>query len=122
MLSDKIKELRKNKGLSQQGLAKKLDISPSTIAMIESGKREGNKETLSKIASYFGVTLDYLYGMEEKKVIIQKDKSSIIENFIDDLIDEGIITDPDKLDEQTSKMILNAVKAQIALRMQKKGK
>ena len=51
-----IKELREEKGISQVELSKKIGVSSSTIAMIESGAREGSLKNLKKIADYFGVT------------------------------------------------------------------
>lgn len=119
MVSKRIKSLRAERKITQKELADAIDISSSTIAMIESGKREGNRETLTKIATYFGVSIDYLYGIEEKKPFIKKSRVSIIESFIDDLIEDGIITNPNDIDKETEQMILNAVKAQIALKMKK---
>lgn len=60
MFSLKLKELREDKGLSQQALAMKLNISQSTVGMWESGKREPNFETVKQIADFFKVSVDYL--------------------------------------------------------------
>lgn len=60
MFSLKLKELREEKGLSQQALAMKLNISQSTVGMWESGKREPNFETVKQIADFFKVSVDYL--------------------------------------------------------------
>lgn len=54
-LGERLKELRNEAKLSQKDLAKKLGLSSSTIGMIESGKREGNKETIQKIANFLGL-------------------------------------------------------------------
>jgi len=62
MFKDRLKELRYKKELSQRELASILNLSPSTIAMYETGQREPDAETLSKIADFFGVTIDYLLG------------------------------------------------------------
>ena len=62
MFKDRLKELRYKKELSQRELASILNMSPSTIAMYETGQREPDAETLSKIADFFGVTIDYLLG------------------------------------------------------------
>lgn len=120
MTSEKLKQLRKLKGISQRELAKRLNVSCSTIAMIESGKRDGSKEVIGKIAAFFGVSIDYLYGLEDMDLKIKKDKSSMIDKFLDDLIDEGIIRDPNSIDKDTEEMIINAVKAQIALKLKSK--
>lgn len=66
MLGDKIKELRNKKGIYQQELANILSVSKSTVAMWETNKREPDLETIKKIASYFGVSTDYLIKWEEE--------------------------------------------------------
>lgn len=59
-----LKELRKNKGWTQQQLAKILSISPSTIGMYEQGRREPDNATLLKIAALFNISTDYLLGKQ----------------------------------------------------------
>ncbi|MBY6770086.1 XRE family transcriptional regulator, partial [Clostridium botulinum] len=44
-----------------------------------------------------------------------------IDNFLDRLIQEGIIQDPNNIDSTTEDMILNAIKAEIALKLKKKN-
>ncbi|MFC1658891.1 helix-turn-helix domain-containing protein [Candidatus Omnitrophota bacterium] len=63
MLSANIKKLRKKHGLSQEELAKKADITYSTLIKIESGAN-GNPtiKTLKKIADALDVSLDELVG------------------------------------------------------------
>lgn len=117
-LGKRLKALRNEASLSQKDLAKKLNLSSSTIAMIESGKREGNKETINKIANYFEVSIDYLYGNNNEE---NSKKESLIDNFLDRLIQEGIIQDPNNIDSATENMILNAIKAEIALKLKKKN-
>ncbi|HCL4578705.1 helix-turn-helix transcriptional regulator [Clostridium botulinum] len=117
-LGKRLKELRNEAKLSQKDLAKKLELSSSTVGMIESGKREGNKETIQKIANFFGVSIDYLYGNDNKETA---QAESLIDNFLDRLIQEGIIQDPNNIDSTTEDMILNAIKAEIALKLKKKN-
>lgn len=62
MLKDRLKELRNKKGMSQRELANFLQLSPSAIAMYETGQREPDSETLKKIADFFNVSIDYLLG------------------------------------------------------------
>lgn len=57
-----LKELRKEKGLTQRELAKLLNISNSSLAMYETDKREPDFELVKKIAEFFDVTMDYLLG------------------------------------------------------------
>ena len=66
MFGSKLRELRKQAGLSQEELAKKLGVSKSTIGMYEQGQRKKPQSdvVLKKIADYFSVSLDYLMGYE----------------------------------------------------------
>ena len=56
----KLKELRIDKGLSQQKLGELLGFCNQTISFWESGSREPDLDTLVKIAHFFGVSSDEL--------------------------------------------------------------
>ena len=58
----KIEELRKKMGLSQEDLAKKINMTQQRISAYEKGKREPDLETLKLFADFFNVTTDYLLG------------------------------------------------------------
>lgn len=62
----KLRELRKEKGMSMKELGEALGCSESTISLYENGKREPSFETLLKMGEFFGVTVGYLLGNEEK--------------------------------------------------------
>lgn len=64
-----IKSLRLNRGMTQTDLAKKLGVTKSMISAYESGTRQPSYGSLVKLATYFGVTMDYLFGFEGKKYI-----------------------------------------------------
>ena len=56
----KLKELRIDKGLSQQKLGELLGFCNQTISFWESGSREPDLDTLVRIAHFFGVSVDEL--------------------------------------------------------------
>lgn len=62
MKGNRIKQLREEKGLKQEELAKVLLVAPSTIGMYERDEREPNDSITLKIADFFGVSTDYLLG------------------------------------------------------------
>ena len=62
MFKDRLKELRLEKSLKQEDLAKVLGVSRGALAKWENGSRETNFAMLVKIAEFFGVTTDYLLG------------------------------------------------------------
>ncbi|MBT8196197.1 MAG: helix-turn-helix domain-containing protein [Bacteroidia bacterium] len=59
-LSSNLKNLRKQKGLTQEELAKELQIKRSLIGSYEEGRAEPKLETLQKIANFFEVSIDGL--------------------------------------------------------------
>ena len=65
----KLKELREQKGITQTALAKQIGVVRSTVCQYEKGNREPDQSTLVKLATFFGVTTDYLLEREEKKLI-----------------------------------------------------
>ena len=62
MFGEQLKQLRKEKKVSQKALADALFISQQAIAKWESDKSSPNPETVRKLADYFGVSTDYLLG------------------------------------------------------------
>ena len=64
IFGERLRELRKEKGLSCRALAKILGTSDSTIVFWENDKSEITGVNLVKLAKYFGVTSDYLLGLE----------------------------------------------------------
>lgn len=56
----RLKEIRKNRGISQLKLALDLNTNQNTISRYETGKREPGLIELIKIADYFDVSVDYL--------------------------------------------------------------
>lgn len=58
----KIKELRKRRGLTTTELAKKINVSQSTISLYENGKREPDFKTITKIANTLNVQPVIFFG------------------------------------------------------------
>ena len=59
-----LKELREEKKLSMSDLAKQIDSTHATISRWESGINDIKSEQLTILAKFFGVTTDYLLGLE----------------------------------------------------------
>lgn len=64
-----LRKLRDEKGISQAALAKVLMVSKSTIGLWETGDTLPDAKSLHDIASYFGVSSDWLLGLAEEKSI-----------------------------------------------------
>ena len=65
IFAQRLKSLRKEIGLSQEVLAKKLNLDKSTIAKYETEKISPSIEMLIIFAKFFKVSTDYLLGLEE---------------------------------------------------------
>lgn len=63
--AERLKELREEKGLSIQRLAKEVKIGSSSLCRWENGQAEMKGSQLIILAKYFDVTIDYLLGVEE---------------------------------------------------------
>jgi transcriptional regulator with XRE-family HTH domain len=78
--NEKLIELRNERGLRQKDVADALAIAQPTYSLYEAGKRETSFSMLIRIACYFGVTTDYLLGLEDVRT---HDKSMLIEMLND---------------------------------------
>ena len=56
----RLKEVRKEKGISQLKLAIELNTNQNTISRYETGEREPGINELIRIADYFNISIDYL--------------------------------------------------------------
>ena len=63
--SEKLKELREEKGLSQSMLAKETGFTQPAITMWESSKRVPSFDVVIKFAKYFKVSTDFFAGLED---------------------------------------------------------
>ncbi len=64
----RLKELRKNSNLTQEQMAKYLDVDQSLITKIENGTRVLSVTMIDKLCSLFGCTEDYLLGHSEEYI------------------------------------------------------
>ena len=65
--SERLKDLRKQAGLTQVDVAEKLGISQPAYASWERGVKKPTQENLVKIAQVLNVSVDYLVGNSEEK-------------------------------------------------------
>ena len=70
---EKLQELRKQKGLTQEELAAALYVSRTAISKWESGRGYPNIDSLKAIAKYFGITVDVLLSGEELLTLAEED-------------------------------------------------
>lgn len=66
---NRLRELRTERGLTQQQLADKIGVSRAQITRMEIGIRNIDSENAWKLADYFMISIDYLLGRAEYKEI-----------------------------------------------------
>ncbi len=66
-VGEKIKQLRKDKGLQQKSVATDVGLDQSNYNKVENGKREPSVEVLQKLSVILGVTVDELLNPDDKK-------------------------------------------------------
>jgi len=64
-LGERIRELREEKELSQMKLSKAVGITQAAIARYELNLTEPKASDIKKLCDFFGVTSDYLIGLDE---------------------------------------------------------
>ena len=119
MLGERIKIIRKENDMTQNDLAKAFDLSPSTIAMYESGNRNPDADTLKKMAAYFDVSVDYLLGITNIPNPPEKIKNAISNDpellkFWKEVKNreelQTLLKQSNKLDKNTIKQIIQIIK------------
>ncbi|WP_144514905.1 helix-turn-helix domain-containing protein [Bacillus pumilus] len=82
MLGKRITYLRKQAGLTQVELAKKLNVTRSALSQYELGTREPNYDLLIKIANFFEVTTDYLLTGKELNASSNPHKGDLMDQAL----------------------------------------
>ena len=83
--NEKLQELRKSKGLTQEELAEKLYVSRTAVSKWESGRGYPNIESLKEISTFFSVSIDELLSTEKLLFIAEKENKSNIKNICEKL-------------------------------------
>ncbi len=71
--NEKLQELRKQKGITQEELAKALFVSRTAVSKWESGRGYPNIDSLKSIAKFFGITVDELLSGDELLTLAEED-------------------------------------------------
>lgn len=79
-LGERLKSLRSDLNKTQDDVAKDIGITRAAYSHLENNRNEPDNTTLIKLASYFGVTVDYLLGKKQTpKWANEKDTSDLAE-------------------------------------------
>ncbi|MBO5332933.1 MAG: helix-turn-helix transcriptional regulator [Clostridia bacterium] len=80
---EKLQELRKKKGLTQEELAEALYVSRTAVSKWESGRGYPNIDSLKEISKFFSVSIDELLSSEKLLSIAEKENKFNIKNMCD---------------------------------------
>lgn len=83
---EKLQELRKSRGLTQEELAEALYVSRTAVSKWESGRGYPSIDSLKDISSYFSVSIDELLSGEKLLSIAERENKSNMQNLCDMLI------------------------------------
>ena len=65
LMGERLLSLRKEKGIGQNELAAKLNLSNASISYWENAKQVPTAEAVFKLAKFFGVSADYILGLKD---------------------------------------------------------
>ena len=77
ILANRIHESRKALGMTQEALAAKLGITPQSVSRWENGQSRPDVDMLPRLAAFFGITVDALFGYKAENLKIEKYEEKI---------------------------------------------
>ena len=92
----RLKELRKNKGLSQKEVAEDLNYSNSCISDWETGRREPSINDLIKLSGYYKVSVDYIIENNSQDEVVNEPPNRLTENEDELLSIFALMTETDQ--------------------------
>ncbi|HHJ9028614.1 TPA: helix-turn-helix domain-containing protein, partial [Streptococcus pyogenes] len=98
---NRIKELRKEKGLTQQGLADDIGVHFRTLQNWENGKADIKSDKAQTLADFFGVSVGYLLGFGTVEEELEKNRRDMISQWkkeSDALLELGFILSDSDID------------------------
>ncbi|MED4461817.1 helix-turn-helix domain-containing protein [Metabacillus fastidiosus] len=116
MFGDRIRKLRKEKGLTQEELGKQINVTKVSISGYENGNRTPDTETLQRLADVLETSTEYILGRTENpNGLIEKDERDIakrIDKMRKDLIEAN--SDGDGLNFRGEPMSEEAIESLLA--------
>ena len=117
-MENRIRELRKSKGMNQDTLASFVGVSQQTISKIERDMNSMSIDILVQIAKHFNVTTDYILGKKKKK------RNLYLENRMSRRLEENynLVVEYEDLDEYNRKVAVRMLEVLKSLQEVKKSK
>lgn len=79
---EKLQELRKSRGLTQEELAEAIFVSRTAVSKWESGRGYPSIESLQELSRFFSVTIDDLICPKEIMSVAENEKKSFVDQYV----------------------------------------
>lgn len=105
-MENRIRKLRKSKGMNQETLAAFVGVSQQTISKIERDINALGVDLLIQLANYFNVTTDYILGLSNQK------RNSALETKINKRVEEqfDLIIEYEELNPYNQKLLMEMIR------------
>lgn len=122
MFKDRLKDCRKELGLTQEEFSKKLGISRSYLGDLERGRLKGNNiNIISKVSDITGKPMEYFLDKDSDDIEIKP--YDFLDAALNMLIDKNMIDKNGKiLSDKAKKIIDDMLEKEILLKLESKGK
>lgn len=122
MFPERLKQLRKEKGMTQIDLAKAIGVSSGTVAMWETGKRKPSFEMFDRLTEVFDRRIDYILGASDdaSPLKVAEGEAVVTGNWIVQEEYEDIMRKFSLLDEFGQKTVAGVLRTEFA-RCQEQG-
>lgn len=112
----RLRQLRKDKNLTQSQLAKIIDVSTSAIGMYEQGRREPDNKVLSALCTVLDTTTDYLIGISAGAENPNQDVNDVIDDFTRLLASQsGLMFNGQPMSREDREKVIIAIKSAAAV-------
>ena len=119
-IGNKIREARKELGLTQTEFAKKIGSTRSTVSDLEKGiNKGGNFKLINNIAKVSHKPLSYFIDEDSN---FQLGIYDVMDNIFNEMIERDLVDDKGNFDESLNEKILEIVKATLALKKERLNK
>lgn len=117
-MKNRIRELRKERGLTQEELGNLMGLERSTISSYERGRLEPTFQNIIKLADIFSVSAKYLMGMSDNRMEEgRQDIRAEVENLMKDISDDddSLTYGNKKITHPTREMIVKSLESTLNL-------
>ena len=119
-IGNKIRDVRKELGLTQTEFAKKIGSTRSTVSDLEKGiNKGGNFKLINNIAKVSHKPLSYFIDEDSD---FKMGIYDVMDNIFNEMIERDLVDDEGNFDESLNKKMLEIVKATLALKKERLNK